>query len=122
MCLLRRILALDESSVMAETVIEPGAVILNSAPGTQAWSIEIVAQAAAAFIGWHHRERGWRSGRLIKVARWEMLSGSLPLGEPLKVYSKLDTWSETGVFRFEGKLESPTGARLAGGQLTILAS
>lgn len=122
MCLLRRIVALDADEVTAEALLPPGTGVLSGAAGTQAWSVEIVAQAAAVFIGWHHRERGWRSGRLIKVARWELSPEPLPGGEFLVVYSKLDTWSETGLFRFDGQLNDTSGRRIAGGQLTILAS
>ncbi|MBC2594385.1 hypothetical protein H5P28_08960 [Ruficoccus amylovorans] len=122
MCLLRRIVALDGCEVTAEALLPPEAGVLSGAAGSQAWSVEIVAQAAAAFIGWHHRERGWRSGRLIKVVRWELSPEPLPGGEILTVYSKLGTWSEAGLFRFDGQLSAASGHRLAAGQLTILTS
>ena len=120
MCLLRRVLAIGERDLVAEAVLAPDSPLLGV--GSQAWSVEIVAQAAAAFIGWTYRERGWRSGRLIKTARWRMEPLPLPMGEPLRVYSVLDTMSETGLFRFDGYLEDSSARRLAGGRLTLLAS
>jgi predicted hotdog family 3-hydroxylacyl-ACP dehydratase len=120
MCLLRRVLAIGEREIVAEAVLAPESPLLGA--GSQAWSVEIVAQAAAAFVGWTCRERGWRSGRLIKVARWKMEPLPLPSGGLLRVYSVLDTMSETGLFRFDGYLEDSSARRLAAGQLTILAS
>ncbi|QYY36221.1 hypothetical protein [Ruficoccus sp. ZRK36] len=122
MCLLRRIVEMGDDLVQAEAVFVPDSGAPATMVASQAWSLEVVAQAAGVFVGWHHRERGWRSGRLIKATRWTMGPRPLPCGEMMRVYSKLDTWSEAGVFRFNGHLEDAAGNLLAGGQLTIYAS
>lgn len=120
MILLDRIVGISPDSIVAEVTLAAGSLDDTGAGVAASWSLEIVAQACAAWIGHACRERGYQEGRLIKAPRWTLHQAALPTGVLLTVNADLEAASDVGVFLFNGKLCDAKSV-LAEGQLAILA-
>lgn len=121
MCLLERIVAVDDDSLTAEltpSARDPFAI----AEGIPAWvGLEWLAQATAAWAGWHAAQRGERPapGFLIGTRRFATCIEHFALGEALCVTVALDYRADNGLGQFHGELCHADGTRLAHGSLTV---
>ena len=121
MVLIQRLTKLESDYVRAETRFPFGSLGGRDNEPSSAWSLEIISQACAAFIGYHHQESAYRQGHLIKASNWILRANTLPLNSLLTVEATLEMSSTMGLFVFEGKLSLASGTPLANGQLSILA-
>lgn len=119
MILIDRLVSLSSNDVRTETHL-PCTVLQNAEGGNAAWTMEIAAQACAAWIGWSRQENGYQEGRLIKSSSWRLHTQQLPHEGSLETHAKLEAASEMGVFIFQASILVKTSV-LAEGQLTILA-
>ncbi|MEO0796855.1 MAG: hypothetical protein AAFX93_16970 [Verrucomicrobiota bacterium] len=120
MIFLQHLTQLSSESVQARTYFPQGALGRDGIEPSNAWSLEIVSQACAAFIGHNCQEEGYRQGRLIKATNWILEQTTIPLHEELTVEATLTMSSSLGLFVFTGTLAS-NSQRLAHGQISILA-
>ncbi len=120
MILLERITAVSAETMKGETHFEHGGLWKDARGVPSAWSLEVMAQVCAAFIGWHHQGKGIRRGRLVKVHDLRLRAAYLPYGETLAADVTLDSQSGLNFFVFQGTL--CRGAHLlASAWMSILA-
>lgn len=121
MCLLERIIDVDNDSLSAE--ITPSADdIFASDDGIPGWvGLEWLAQAIAAWAGWHGAQRGEppAPGFLIGTRRFATTRDHFACGETLRVTISLEFRADNGLGHFSGELSSADGTRLAHGSLTV---
>lgn len=121
MCLLERIVAVDDDSLSAE--ITPSADdIFARDDGIPSWvGLEWLAQAIAAWAGWHGARRGEppAPGFLIGTRRFAVMQDRFAFGETLRVTVNLEFHADNGLGHFHGELWSDKGNRLAHGSLTV---
>lgn len=121
MCLLERIVAVDDDSLSAE--ITPSAEdIFAHDDGIPGWiGLEWLAQAIAAWAGWHGAQRGESPapGLLIGTRRFAVMQDHFAFGATVRVTIRLDFRADNGLGQFHGELCRVDGTRLAHGSLTI---
>lgn len=121
MCLLERIVAVGDDSLSAE--ITPSADdIFALDDGIPSWvALEWLAQAVAAWAGWHGARRGEppAPGFLIGTRRFAVMQDRFAFGETLRVTVSLEFRADNGLGHFHGELYSSDGACLAKGSLTV---
>lgn len=92
--------------MLREHSVEPGRV---SDTGPEAgvpvaWSIEVIAQLCAAYIGLKGRGDGVRDGRLVRVRDARFLVDTLPAGEKLAIVACAESDSAGDAFIFSGSI------------------
>lgn len=121
MCLLERIVAVSDDSLSAE--ITPNADdIFALDDGIPGWvGLEWLAQATAAWAGWHGARRGEppAPGFLIGTRRFDVMRDRFAFGETLRVTVSLEFRADNGLGHFHGEIGSHDGTRLAHGSLTV---
>nr|WP_297459860.1 hypothetical protein [uncultured Halomonas sp.] len=121
MCLLERIVAVDDDTLSAE--ITPSAAdIFATAEGIPGWvGLEWLAQAIAAWAGWHGARRGEppAPGFLIGTRRFTTVQDRFAFGETVRATIRLDFRADNGLGQFHGELCDGNGVCLAHGSLTI---
>lgn len=121
MCLLDHIVAVDDDSLQAD--VTPSAYnIFATDAGIPGWvGLEWLAQAVAAWAGWHARARHEPPaiGFLIGSKRFESLHEHLPIDRTYQVRIRLDFQADNGLGHFHGEIMDDGGARLAHGILTV---
>ncbi len=111
MILVDRITSLADDCISGESILtgilNSGGSQYPSASGDNlpiAWSIEVIAQLCAAFIGLTREAGGFSKGRLLKVRDAQFSVNALPLGEPLTITAHLESCSDQGIFIFSGSI------------------
>ena len=121
MCLLERIVAVDADSLSAE--ITPNVDdIFALDDGIPGWvGLEWLAQAIAAWAGWHAAQRGEPPppGFLIGTRRFATTQDRFVFGMTLRVTVSLEFRADNGLGHFHGELYNGDGSRLAHGSLTV---
>lgn len=103
MILIDRVSAISDEALEAEVEIHPGS-LFNSGAGVGAWvGIEYMAQAVAAWAGYHARQRGERAkiGFLLGSRRYTCAVPEFANGMRLNVTVKLLLQAENGLGSFE---------------------
>lgn len=103
MILLDRVASVSAENLEAEVVIRPG-IPFNNGAGVGAWvGVEYMAQAIAAWAGYHARLRGEsvKIGFLLGSRRYECATPEFANGMRLKVAVKLLLQAENGLGSFE---------------------
>ncbi|WP_048306837.1 hypothetical protein [Halomonas sp. PR-M31] len=121
MCLLDRIVAVDSDSLVADVIPSADDVFATDA-GIPGWvGLEWMAQAVAAWAGWHARihRKPPAIGFLIGSKRFESHREHLALGRSYQVSVRLDFQAENGLGHFDGEILDDEGVRLAHGTLTV---
>jgi len=105
MCLLERIIAADEDSLVATTVLRGDSLFCcNGRVGS--WvSLECMAQAVSAWAGFQGRAGGLapRIGFLLGSRRFDCHRPWLPLDRPLRIEVRKELQLEDGVGQFTGR-------------------
>ncbi|SHF21582.1 Predicted 3-hydroxylacyl-ACP dehydratase, HotDog domain [Modicisalibacter ilicicola DSM 19980] len=121
MCLLDRILAVDDVSLRADVM--PGADDLFATEvGIPGWTgLEWLAQAVAAWAGWHAAAQGEAPaiGFLIGTKRFETTREHLPPDRTYQVTIRLDFRADNGLGHFRGEILDDEGRCLAAGTLAV---
>lgn len=120
MVLLHQIEWVKNDQLCAVVYLRESDIVHSSSGVAVAWALEIIAQAAAAFIGIHHASDGYTTGRLIRASSFKAKTDTLPLDAKLVVTVSKIAESEMGVFLFQGSLVDDD-CLLAEAALTILA-
>lgn len=122
MILLDRVAAVSEESLEAEVDIRPGSLFSNGA-GVGAWvGVEYMAQAIAAWAGYHALQRGEsvKIGFLLGSRRYECTTPEFINGMRLKVTVKLLLQAENGLGSFECAIsEKSTQQELARASVSV---
>ncbi|MGC3874746.1 hypothetical protein ACPF7Z_15905 [Halomonas sp. GXIMD04776] len=121
MCLLDNILAVDDDSLQAE-VTPSAADLFATGAGIPGWvGLEWLAQAVAAWAGWHARSCNEPPaiGFLIGSKRFESLCEHLAIDRTYRVSIHLDFRADNGLGHFHGEILNDDGTRLAHGTLTV---
>ena len=122
MCLLDRILAVDDAGLRAGVM--PGADdLFATAAGVPGWTgLEWLAQAVAAWAGWHAAARGEPPaiGFLIGTRRFETAREHLATGRSYQVTISLEFRADNGLGHFQGQILDENGTCLATGTVTVL--
>lgn len=120
MCLLDRMLAVDDERLSAEIVV-PAQGLFNHEEGVGAWvGIEYMAQAVAAWAGWQARLRGEapRIGLLLGTRRYRSSVPRFTVGQILRIDIERGYQADNGLGQFECRITSD-GQELARAQLTV---
>jgi predicted hotdog family 3-hydroxylacyl-ACP dehydratase len=105
MCLLERIVAADDQSLVATTVLRPDSLFCRDGRVGCWVSLECMAQAVAAWAGVQERGsgRGPRIGFLLGTRRFECHRPFLPLGELLRFEVQKEIQLGDALGQFSGK-------------------
>nr|WP_299242094.1 hypothetical protein [uncultured Halomonas sp.] len=121
MCLLDHILVVDDHGLVADVTPSVANVFATDA-GIPGWTgLEWLAQAVAAWAGWHARANHEPPaiGFLIGSKRFEACRNSLAVDRTYQVSVRLDFQADNGLGHFQGEIISDDGTRLAHGTLTV---
>ncbi|SDL18196.1 Predicted 3-hydroxylacyl-ACP dehydratase, HotDog domain [Modicisalibacter muralis] len=121
MCLLDRIVAVGDNDLSAEITPSTEDVFARD-DGIPGWvALEWLAQAVAAWAGWHGAQRGEppAPGFLIGTRRFTTTRDRFAFGETLRVTVSLEFRADNGLGHFHGELHGGDGIRLAHGSLTV---
>lgn len=121
MCLLERIVAVDDDSLEAEVTPTADGIFAHEG-GVPAWvGVEWMAQAAAAWAGWQAAARSEAPavGFLIGTRRFETLSERFATGATFRVAVRLDFRADNGLGQFHGEIRDRDDTRLAQGTLSV---
>ncbi|WP_227369953.1 hypothetical protein [Halomonas sp. M20] len=126
MCQLDHILAVDDYSLVADVTPSADNVFATDA-GIPGWTgLEWLAQAVAAWAGWHAqanheqaRSESPKIGFLIGSKRFESLRDYLAVDRTYQVSVRLDFQADNGLSHFQGEIMDDDGTRLAHGTLTV---
>lgn len=124
MCLLDTLVAVDDQGLTARLTPRANDLFADDS-GIPGWvGIEWLAQAVAAWAGWHADRRGESPavGFLVGSRRYSSHFPYFPLGVPLEVRIRCDFVGANGLGQFSGKIrdaDNSSGAPLAEGRLTI---
>lgn len=119
MCLLERALQADAEQLVAEVVIKQNGLFCANNQ-VAAWvGIEYMAQAIAAWAGWHARQRGGlpKVGLLVGTRRYECTQPSFALGT-LTVNVKREFQADNGLGQFACTIQKD-GDVLARASITV---
>lgn len=108
MCLLDRALTADEQSLTAEVTIRAEG-LFGSAEGVGGWvGIEYMAQAVAAWAGWHARQNGQapRVGYLLGTRRYDCRRPRFAVGETLTITVRCAFRADNGLGQFDCSINS----------------
>jgi len=106
MSLLDRVLRVDDHSLEAEVTIRPGGLFgdeCGGSAGVGAWvGVEYMAQAIAAWAGWHSRQRGEkpRIGFLLGTRRYDCERSVFLFGESLHIRVQSQFQADNGLGQF----------------------
>jgi predicted hotdog family 3-hydroxylacyl-ACP dehydratase len=105
MCLLERIVAADDQSLVATTVIRSDSLFCRDGRVGSWVSLECMAQAVAAWAGVQERGsgRGPRIGFLLGTRRFECHRPWLPVGELLRFEVQKEIQLGDALGQFSGK-------------------
>lgn len=121
MCLLERLVSLDDGFLAAETC--PGPDDPFATPrGIPGWvGLEWLAQAVAAWAGVEAARRGEAPavGFLVGSRRYSCPAGHFALGRRVRVEVTLDFRADNGLAEFHGRVLAPGGETLAEGRLQV---
>jgi predicted hotdog family 3-hydroxylacyl-ACP dehydratase len=120
MVLLDRLRAIDSESVCAEVRIREDSLFYRDG-GIGAWvGLEYIAQAIAAYAGYHARLRGEpvKMGFLLGTRVYESTRSKFGLGSLLRVYAKRTLQTADGLASFDCFLEDESG-RIARASVTV---
>nr|WP_298413066.1 hypothetical protein [uncultured Halomonas sp.] len=121
MCLLDHIVAVDNDGLQADVTPNAESIFAIDA-GIPAWiGLEWLAQAVAAWAGWHARTHRQPPaiGFLIGSKRFETLHEHLAIDHTYRVSIHLDFRADNGLGHFQGEIQDDEGVRLAHGTLTV---
>ena len=121
MVLLDRVVSCDEENLCAEVAIRPDSLFCG-ADGVGSWiGIEYMAQAIAAFAGYHARMRNEpvKIGFLLGSRRYDCTQPYFPLGVVLRVCVRRLLQSENGLGSFECHIEDDNKQEIATGTITV---
>jgi predicted hotdog family 3-hydroxylacyl-ACP dehydratase len=105
MCLLERIVAVDDKSLVATTLLRSDSLFCRDLR-VGAWvSLECMAQAVAAWAGYQEREKGRepRIGFLLGSRRFDCYRPWLPLERVLRIEVTKEIELEDGLGQFIGR-------------------
>ncbi len=105
MCLLERILAVDEESLVATTVLKSDSLFCRDGRIGSWVSLECMAQAVAAWAGFQERAsgRGPRIGFLLGSRRFDCHRPWLPVDQTLRIEVKKEIQLGDGLGQFSGR-------------------
>lgn len=121
MVLLDALEYLDEARVQARTQLTGKLPARGRKDVHPAWGIEILAQACAAFIGYHHRKDGYTNGRLVKSRKITFVADRFSVDTRMDVHASLQLAGDNGLFLFDGQICARDQV-LFSADLTIFAS
>ncbi|MDW5377462.1 hypothetical protein R6258_11090 [Halomonas sp. HP20-15] len=129
MCLLDTLIAADEHGLTARLTPRADGLFVEaagaSAQGIPAWvGVEWLAQAVAAWAGWHAAQRGQAPavGFLVGCRKFVSHQAHFPIGESFEVRIRCDFVADNGLGQFSGEIaaaDEASAAALAEGRLTI---
>lgn len=129
MCLLDTLIDADHQSLTARLTPHTDDLFAEAAgspaAGIPGWvGIEWLAQAVAAWAGWHAAQRGEAPavGFLVGSRQYTSRTPHFPLDAPLEVRIRCDFAAANGLGRFSGEIlaaDNVSGAPLAEGRLTL---
>lgn len=121
MCLLARLLEVDDAGLCAEA--RPGRDdLFTTRAGIPAWvGLEWMAQAVAAWAGWHAAGRGEPPalGLLIGTRRFATDQAHFALETAYRVRVRLEYRADNGLGHFRGAIVDGDGRSLAEADLTV---
>ncbi len=105
MCLLERIVAVDEESLVATTVLKSDGLFCRDGRVGSWVSLECMAQAVAAWAGIQERGngRGPRIGFLLGSRRFDCHRAWLPVDQMLRIEVKKEIQLADGLGQFSGR-------------------
>ena len=121
MVLLDRVLAVSAEELCAEVCIGAHSLFFDGT-GVGAWvGIEYMAQAIAAWDGYHTRQRNEsvKIGFLLGSRRYESHCASFPVGSVLQVQIRRVLQGENGLAAFDCKIVDGAAATLANATITV---
>ncbi|WOO42331.1 hypothetical protein [Rubellicoccus peritrichatus] len=119
MVLLHEIKWVNDQGLSASVHLGNNDIFDSRADVPIAWAMEIIAQAAAAYVGINYRVKGYTSGRLIRASSFSANATFIPKSTKLTAMVTKIAESEMGVFLFQGSL-SEGDVILAEASFTIL--
>lgn len=110
MLLVERIVCCDDRSIRCAVEVRPGSPFTQGGRARSVVALEYMAQAAAAWAGWHARSRGEppRPGLLAHVRRMELATPALEVGRHL-IVDVAHTGGEARFRTFEGTVRAADG-------------
>ncbi|MBP0597849.1 hotdog family protein [Herbaspirillum sp. LeCh32-8] len=122
MILIDRVTAVDADALEADVQIRPES-LFNSGAGVGSWvGVEYMAQAIAAWAGYHARQRGEdvKIGFLLGSRRYECAVPEFANGTRLKVTVKLLLQAENGLGSFDcAIIDAATRQELARANVSV---
>lgn len=120
MSLLDRVLAADDTRLIAEVTPRTSQLFCRDGEIGSWVGIEYMAQAIAAWAGLQARKRGEtpKAGFLLGTRRYRTETPAFALGTPLQVSIELQFLADNGLGQFECRIDS-AGKRLASAQLKV---
>ena len=120
MSLLDRALEGDEESLVAEVTIREDCLFFEDG-GVGGWvGVELMAQAVAAWAGWHARQRGEtpKNGFLLGTRGYNCGRPAFKAGERLRIEVRRQFWAENGLGQFDCRI-AMDGETVATAALTV---
>ncbi|MGC4027646.1 MAG: hypothetical protein QM696_02055 [Steroidobacteraceae bacterium] len=105
MCLLRKVIAADEESLVATAIFEPDSLFCRDGRVGSWVSLECMAQAVAAWAGYQGRRQGAapRIGFLLATSRFDCGRPWLELGRELRIAVRKEIQMEDGLGQFTAR-------------------
>jgi len=109
MVLIDEIVSFEAEGVHARAIPRAdGLFVASSSPSVPAWlGLEYLAQAIAAWSGFHEQQAGRnvKPGLLVGTRGFTSRTGQLPVGEPLDVVAERVIAGKGAISVFEGRVE-----------------
>lgn len=120
MLLLERLVSADEETLVATACFRPGSLFERDGRVGSWVALECIAQAVAAWAGYHGRLRGQapRVGFLLGTSRFECARPWIPVDAPLRVEVRKEIQMDDGLGQFTGQLLAD-GAYIASAAVTV---
>lgn len=120
---LDRVLEVDESNAVAETVVTPNNPLFVPGRGLPAYAgLEMMAQAIAAIDGMKRKLEGLppKIGFLLGCRRYEVSCNDFAENARLRIVAKM-VFSDGAMFAFECRIEGADGVELARANMSVYA-